>query len=771
MILKKKFLSFVLGICLCFVSLFSFTGCSLVKTNEEVVNSEVVLKVGNTSLTKKDIISAFSTYYQNNSSYFAYYEESVIEDSFYQWAIVRQMLNDMSFEALYDAETNPDGLNGEVIIYYTSDDAKKVWENVESYIYSQVSGYEESIYELAGYEKTEYPEWLKDAEKETEDSVFAPYKEPEIKIDADRKNNVVKKLTDAEIKSKISALKEYIFEYVSETNEDGEDVRVSIDDKNFIAGARNQAYADYISMLVSSAKSNGTSTDANTCLEEEIIRVYEAYYTSSITANFQSYFLNEYLTNYEDNGDKNALADEKIVKAFLEEYFTQRQINSSEAGYIETITNKDGAPLILYSYNGQNYFFSVQHILIKFTEKLDEQVKALEGNSSSNDYDSVVSDLYKENRDNLADDYTKAMLTPINEKDNFDSIVIEGGYYFYDESKKDVYDETAEIYNGYIKLEKVETAGEGEEVVVSYKDKEGNTEYDVDEVQFLATKQNILDAYNSNYAAWIELVDKKLNNQLEDYINSLKDENNDEFTKEFKEKELKKIEDMQYVFDTVENMKDSYTETEIYNKVASYLFVELQWVYSTDSLGNELSNKIGYIISNFDDENGSWVADFANGSRELTRMIDSGEIDIEALLESGDVSNMIHTIVSDYGYHMIKVENVYAVDSSIGGIDTLIDELVAAGYPISYDTSTEEGKHFVNEIVKFMKKTYVCSASNETLYNYFYDSIYEQLVGSGEDTGTYFIGLEYEWLSSFNKNGKIEYLNKLSYNELMDAMG
>lgn len=737
---------------MCITSLFSFVGCSLVKTDSTIANSGDVVKIGNTTLTKSDIISAFSTYYQNNSSYFAYYSDSVIEDSFYQWAIVRQMLNDMSFDELYDEKTNPNGK-----IYYTSDDAKTVWKNVCDYIYSQISTNEKSIYSLAGFEEDQYPTWLKSDSSEDSDTTFESYTKPEIKIDSDRKNNVVAKLTEDEIKSKIGELKQYLFEYVVKTDDDGNEERATIDETNYKSGARNTAYAKYIELLVSSAKSNGTSTDPELCFENEVVRIYDAYYNSQITSNFQNYYLNEYLTNNNGLGDKNALSDDLIVKSFLETYYAQKQNNSTETAYIDTITDSDGASLILYSYNGQNYFFSVQHILVKFSDYLSEQVTALEGynSSSSTDLDEVISKLYKENRDKLANDYYLSMLTPINEKNEFDSVKIFGDYYFYDENQKEIYDTTKKTYNGYIKLDKQETTDADGKTTITYTDSEGNFDYDSEKVQYMATVSQILEAYDYNFNAWKTIVENY-------YAGTLS-----------REDAVKDHKDMEYIFDTVDNMKENdYTLSEIEQKLSSYLFVELQWVYSTDTLGNELSNKIGYIISNYDDENGSWVADFANGSRELVRKMKSGEIDVESIIASGDVSSLTNTVISDYGYHIIKVDNIYEVNSSIGGVDTLIKELVDAGYPISYDSSTEEGKHFVEEIAKFLKKTYVCAASNETLYDYFYDEIYTGYVGSSSESssGTYFVGLEYKWLSEYYKTGKIEFVNKMSYSELMSEI-
>jgi hypothetical protein len=105
---------------------FSFSGCSLVSGGEEKKGEAVVMKIGNTNVTKNDLINAFYTYYQNNSTYFSYYDEATIEESFYTWFTVKTMVTELSYKALYDAETNPTGY-----VYYTSEDAETDWEYVE----------------------------------------------------------------------------------------------------------------------------------------------------------------------------------------------------------------------------------------------------------------------------------------------------------------------------------------------------------------------------------------------------------------------------------------------------------------------------------------------------------------------------------------------------------------------------------------------------------------------------------------------------------------
>ena len=84
--MKKRIISLVFGIFMSIFSLVSLAGCSLVSSNTDVENKKTVLKVGDKSLSKSDVINSFYTYYQNNNSYFSYYDEETIEESFYTWS-------------------------------------------------------------------------------------------------------------------------------------------------------------------------------------------------------------------------------------------------------------------------------------------------------------------------------------------------------------------------------------------------------------------------------------------------------------------------------------------------------------------------------------------------------------------------------------------------------------------------------------------------------------------------------------------------------------
>lgn len=763
--MKKKILSLFCGVFMMVFSLFSLCACSLVKTNTDIINSQNVVRVGNVNLDRSDIISSFYTYYQNNSNYFAYYDNQTIEDSFYTWATIREILNQKAEDALYDAETNPDGFT-----YYTDEDEKEVWEQTFDYIYSQVSAYEQAIYNVEGYEEVDYPVWLQSDDSEEEDSTFEAYvsSRPEAP-DADRKDRVVDRSTEEEIKARIDDLKKYLFEYVAETTEEGEDVRADIDETDFIVGARNQAYAKYIENLVANAKANGTSTNRQTVLENELIRIYEAYYSSRVTTLMQNYYLEEELLN------SDLMSDRAIVEAFLEQYFSDVQTYQVENSYIATMTNEDGASLVLYHYEGQNYFFTVQQILVGFDDATSELITELPGytSSSSSDYNEMINSVFIQKREELAN--SRPILTEVNLDTGFTSIDIEndandryGNYYYYDESLSG--DQTRNY--GYIKILKTTiTEGDEEQTIYFedinenglyeedtdriYYDVNGNNSYDADidklydesNVKFMANKDQIINIYTDTYSAWCDLATE--------YYNAI-DADNQTTIDELREAH----EDMVYVFDTIENMKThGSTLTQIKEKIASYLFLELEWVYSSDSLGNEISNKIGYVVSNYPDENSSWVTEFAVGARELLAKINEYTDDeLAQIYENGNVSDLLSVVTTNYGYHIMKIENIYRSGESLVDLSDLLQNV---------DLDNED---FVQTVIERLKSTYVSTASNQTLYDYFFDSLYSTYAGSSSSSSSYFYDLQYSWLNEYYNNNDIEYIDRMTYDELMETI-
>ena len=726
--MKKKLMSLVMGICMIFIGMFSLSGCSVVRNNDVLKNQETSIKVGDTSLTRADIVNAFYTYYQNNNSYFAYYDEETIEDSFYSYAIIKEIIEQKAFDYLYDAETNPDGK-----LIYTEEDEKEVIKNTYNYVLSQILTKEKAIYALAGYEEADYPIWLRTEEEKEEDKLFEAYKSSRPEIEPKDEEDAWPKSTEDEIKDKVEELEKFIFEYVESTDEDGEDVRKAIDETDYIVGARNQARAEYIEGLVSNAKAAGTDTTISVVLENELVRVYEAYYNTKVQSLFQKYFLEEYLTDTV-NGDKVSLSDKAIAKAYLEKYYSDVQVYQVENNYISTITSSDGVSLVFYNYNGRNYFFTVQHILVQYDDYMSAEIKKIPGYSASSDYDSIISEPYKKERFEKTEAYKNAMLTNINKdvKEQFgNGLEVKGNYYYFDETLEGDKDNNF----GYIKLFPVEVDGK-----ITYRKVEGDANSVVaeEDVLYMATAEEIVECYNANVYNWKNILNSYMLADAKGKAD-IKGEYNEEVL---------------YIFETIDNMLQfNASKEEILNKIASLLFVELQWVYSSDSLGNELSNKMGYVVSNYPDENGSWVADFAVGARELLARINesNGTIDNSVV----DADSMI---LSDYGYHIIKIENVFEAGSSLVDMESLQNEV------------NLESAEFVEELVNLLKQTYVCTSSNQTVYDYFYDQIYTELVGTADASGTYYTKLQYEWYSDYMEADKIEIVNRLSYEELMDAI-
>lgn len=788
--MKKKLIALVLGVFMTLFSVTSLTGCSLVSSNTEAEYKKTVLKVGDTSLSKSDVISSFYTYYQNNSSYFSYYDEETIEESFYTWAIIKEVINQKSATALYNPTTNPTGF-----IVYTQENEDDVWKNVYDYIYSQVSSYEKKIYESAGYEEENYPAWLQDDDDEETSTKFEAYEKIEREGVCLDKTQYAPKSTDEEIKTRIDAeatnLKRYLLEHVVETDENGNETRKlikktieeeqkyvdEISKDKFIKNARAQAYVNYVSGLVNSAKSSENFVSVEELIDQELIRVYKAYYDSQITTLLQTYYLDNYLMNDENT----PLTDKAIAEAFLADYYSDYQTYQFEDSYISVITSTEDASLVLYHYNGQNYFFTVQHILVKNDDYLSAEIKELPGYDSTGNYDYDASDSesvankFLAQRKTLTDNYF--MASSVNKDNIKDSIKVNdyAHYYYYDETRAD---NTGNHNWGYILVVKVEE-GEGDEKTIHYyedangdgiADEDSGNKIEIEEknVLYLSTDEEILNCFDYNLKAWIKLAEQY---QTADDAGKQTIRNANK--------------DLDYVFDTVDNIYSTNKTADekklaLREKISSYLFIELEWLFSSDSLGNEYSNKRGYVMSNYADENGSWVAEFAYGARDLISSLETlGDGNVQeglksiltAETDSINTANLTTKIISTYGYHIIKVEDVYACGSSLVDIDAIKTELGVTKIDLNQTAH-------LNAIVKAIKETYLCSGSNQTVYDYYFDELYTTLVGSSwlgdtsdsSSSGTFFLKLEYEWLFELYDADKIEYVDKIGYEELLNSV-
>lgn len=168
-------------------------------------------------------------------------------------------------------------------------------------------------------------------------------------------------------------------------------------------------------------------------------------------------------------------------------------------------------------------------------------------------------------------------------------------------------------------------------------------------------------------------------------------------------------------------------------KDKTMLFNRLSWKYSADkgSLTNDLSNRLGFTISNEQDNHGDWVKDFANGARELFN---------DGVSQVGDYKS----VVTDYGVHIMMITGVYE-----------------AGALVEVEGKTDE------QIVEALNSSYVSNMSNQTLYEYIYDMLVEELVG---DNGTFYSDYRNQLLLDYEEAGILVKHNILTYDELDKAI-
>ncbi len=173
------------------------------------------------------------------------------------------------------------------------------------------------------------------------------------------------------------------------------------------------------------------------------------------------------------------------------------------------------------------------------------------------------------------------------------------------------------------------------------------------------------------------------------------------------------------------------------------LFQQYSFKYSSDtgSLKNDLTGVLGFTISSEPDQHGSYVKDFTNGARkQLFEEYMSGRAKIGEIAE----------VVSDYGVHIMMLTGVYEAGPVID---------------LNFGDMTSEEKQ--TAIVEALKGTRISELTDETYYDYIYDLIKENLVGS---SGTYFTDYRNSLMKKFEDDGKVVYKNKLTYKQLNDSI-
>lgn len=363
----KNFKLKLFSLALCtFMLLSVFTGCSLFVQNNDKDKDKVELVIGEEQITREELSQLYYSFYSQNSSYFYYYGEEQIVDIFYRSVIASKL-------TLQEAKK----LIANNTIIVTDEDYKDIWKNVFDYFDNQVTAAEKAILTSKGAKDEDLPERLQSSKSNDETAYkYEPYEFEKVEY----KPATGTQATAPEIDDKIPELKARLFKYNTSKDEENP-VYEDIAEEEL--KVRNQAYEQYISSLVLSAKANNKNTNRNTVIKTEVERVYKSYYESKLQELYQDYINSTSARS--DEGYTDHYSNAAIVKKFKELLNASTESNTVEDNYIEVVTSTDNDTLILYHYNGKYKFFSVQHVLVSYSDEILSQLKNTNGYDTAKD--------------------------------------------------------------------------------------------------------------------------------------------------------------------------------------------------------------------------------------------------------------------------------------------------------------------------------------------------------------------------------------------------
>lgn len=388
---KTKIFSLLL--CLCF-SLSLLTGCSLFVKKDTLDKNAVALTIGDAEVTNEELINAYYSFYQQNYYYFMYYETEEIMEIFYNSVVSREIVL---------AEANKMLESGDLV--FTEEDMQDVWNDVYDYIYSQIDTKEKSILLLADSDEEKLPERLQKEDEDDEKAlVYEPYEFEEI-VPIDYTTKTAH--GEVDVDAKIAGLN--IYEYNASKVEDEREMKAIEEAERT---NRYRAYEMYLSDLMLSAKSNGKDSSKEAVLKAEVQRIYESYYESALYTMYQEYI--ESTASGEIAGYENKFSDAKIAEKYKKLLATSKEGNTLQDNYVSVVTASDNESLILYHYDGKYTYFTVQHILISFSDDVLDVLKATDG------YDANKDALYREYYEAVRETYaTEDMTTSYRNEDGY----------------------------------------------------------------------------------------------------------------------------------------------------------------------------------------------------------------------------------------------------------------------------------------------------------------------------------------------------------------
>ena len=391
-------------ICLGLSASFIFTGCSLVQRNTERYLNREVASLGEISISKQELISAYNSYGYQYTQYYGYTAEkalkTVIDNLINRKIVLNKAKESLKFE---DDGTVSYVENGTKVatLYNKNVWYNEIWTDVFESVNSQIKNYEDSIKKANG----------QSTEAETEEEAkpaFNPYSEYEKKVVYE--NETWSKVVDE----------------IAEAQEDRMTIANFVQNKTGDDEISLRAFGRYIKNLEHNYKSLNLTVDSlKTVSKEEfnelykglqltdsqkvvflyeLERIYTIYEENKIIEDFQDVY-NQYMQKVDADVNKKIVDYYKeLVENSYEKYAVETNADGYTA-YVKAMQN-DSSKVYYHKDYGTNdkgekkAFVAVSHVLIKLS---DEQISELKELKSQRDSSTITAEEYDEKYQQVLD--------------------------------------------------------------------------------------------------------------------------------------------------------------------------------------------------------------------------------------------------------------------------------------------------------------------------------------------------------------------------------
>lgn len=359
----KKFTRIFITVLLCATCFLS--GCNLFATNTDRYTNRIVAKIGDTTVTKNEVVSVYSTY---GSQYIqnGYTQAQTFE--FLAKSLLNNKLLTNYAKSLYTAEP----YNYSELVYGEISDKTNIthYNTVLQNVYDRVNQNLLSIENLIRAEQG--LELVEETQEETQTPTFSPFKAYEKKI-ARRWN------------SDSSSYEYYVIQ--EEKQQDSEVLGDFVQDIHGSAEIAKQAWGRYIKTLKNYEAGKNLSTSAKDIFEREVKRLFESYADQ------------QYLDWFEEVFKDNLRVDsDRVVEKYIELVETSRATYSTNySSYVKDMQSSNGK-VYYHPFDDSQSFVLVSHVLIKYSDAQIAKIKEIksdleQGYINQDQYDKMYKEI------------------------------------------------------------------------------------------------------------------------------------------------------------------------------------------------------------------------------------------------------------------------------------------------------------------------------------------------------------------------------------------